>query len=117
MTELRDKDLLEAATRLRRESEHALDELTVARLRAVRLNVMAAKHGRRRFWGLAGGIAATAFALALAGLIWLKTPSEPAVAPPSEPSLADLELLSTESPEFYGNLEFYRWLESQSGAS
>lgn len=117
MTEPNDRDLLDAAARLRRESEHALDELTIARLRAARLNAAAHALGRRHFWTFAGGVAAAGFALAIAGVLWLRAPSELPAAPPNEAALADLELLDTDSPEFYGNLEFYEWLTSQSGAS
>lgn len=114
MTEFNEKDLLQAARKLRQERERALDELTIARLRAARLNAVATKHHRARFWGIAGGIAATGFALALAGVVWLRGPADIPATPVSEPTLADLDLLSTESPEFYGNLDFYRWLASQS---
>ena len=117
MTEPTDKQLLDAAARLRHESERALDELTIARLRAARLNAAARALGRLRFWTFAGGVAAAGMALALAGVIWLRAPSDLPDAQPTEPALADLELLVTDSPEFYGNLEFYEWLASQSGAS
>jgi ferric-dicitrate binding protein FerR (iron transport regulator) len=117
VTEPTDKQLLDATARLRHESERALDELTIARLRAARLNAAAHSPGRRRFWTLAGGVAAAGMALALAGVIWLRVPSELPNAQPTEPPLADLELLATDSPDFYGNLDFYEWLASQSGAS
>lgn len=117
MTDADEKALLEAAKRLRGEHERALDPLTTARLRALRLNAVASKTGQRRFWRLAGGMAAAGVALALAGVLWIKTPTEPAPPPVSDAALADLDLLSTESPEFYGNLDFYRWLATQSDAS
>ena len=118
MTEPTEKDLIATANRLRRESEHTLDELTIARLRAARLNAIAAsRRSRYRFWGFAGGAAAAGLALAIAGTVWLKAPSELPAAPANDATLADLDLLTTESPDFYGNLEFYRWLASQSDAS
>jgi hypothetical protein len=115
VTESTEESLRSAATRLRRESEQRLDEFTIARLRAMRLNAVAAAPARRRFWGIAGAVAAAGMTLAIAGLLWLKSPSEPPTATPSEASLADIDLL-TENPDFYGNLDFYRWLESQSDA-
>lgn len=117
MTEPTEDKLLDAAAQLRRESERGLDELTIARLRAARLNAAAHSPGRRRFWAFAGGVATAGMAFALAGVIWLRAPSELPDAPSTEPVLADLELLATDSPEFYGNLEFYEWLASQSDAS
>ena len=117
MTEPTEDKLLDAAAQLRRESERGLDELTIARLRAARLNAATHASGRRRSWTFAGGLATAALALAIAGVIWLRAPSGPLDVPPNEPALADLELLETESPEFYGNLEFYEWLASRSDAS
>ena len=117
MTEADDKSLLEAAKRLRGERERALDELTVARLRSLRLNAVAASPDRRRFWRFVGGITAAGVALALAGVLWFRTPTEPVAPPVSDATLADLDLLSTESPEFYSDLEFYRWLATQSDSS
>jgi hypothetical protein len=117
VTEPTEDKLLDAAAQLRRESERGLDELTIARLRAARLNAAVHASGRRRFWSFAGGVAAAGLALAITGVIWLRAPSGPLDVPPNEPALADLELLVTESPEFYGNLEFYEWLASHSDAS
>jgi hypothetical protein len=115
VTEFTEENLRNAASRLRRKAEEQLDEFTIARLRALRLNAVAAAPARRRFWGIAGAVAAAGMTLAIAGLLWLKSPSEPApAAPVSEASLTDLDLLTTENPDFYGNLDFYRWLASQS---
>ena len=117
MTEPTENKLLDNANRLRQESERALDELTIARLRAARLNAVARVSGRHRWWGLAGGMATASVALAIAGALWLRAPSELPMVSTAEPTVADLDLLATESPEFYRNLEFYRWLACQSDAS
>jgi hypothetical protein len=117
MTEPSENNLIEAAHRLRRESERALDELTIARLRAARLNAIATVPRRFRGWGVFSGVATAGLALAVAGLIWFQTPSEKPLGPDSGPTLADLDLLTTETPEFYSNLEFYQWLASQSDSS
>lgn len=112
-----ERRLTDAAIRLRREHERTLDELTVARLRAIRLNATATPGGRNPLRRIAAGAVAAALVLALAGVIWLKIPSELPARPTSEPSVADLDLLETESPDFYNNLEFYTWLASQPDAS
>ena len=117
MTDSSEDRLLKAAARLRRESERGLDELTIARLRAARLNAAAHAPGRHRLWVFAGSVATAGLALAIACVLWFRAPSQLPDLPPNEPPLADLELLVTESPEFYGNLEFYEWLASQSDAS
>lgn len=116
MTEFTEENLRNTASRLRREAEGRFDELTIARLRAIRLKAVAAAPARRRSWGIAGAVAAAGMTLAIAGLLWLKSPSEPPAAPAGEASVADIDLLTTENPDFYGNLDFYRWLASQSDA-
>lgn len=117
MTEPTEKDLLQAAGRLLRQSEHELDELTSARLRAARLGALEAKARERLSWPLSGGAVAAGLALALAGVLWLRAPSELPVPPGTDTTVADLDLLAIESPEFYTELEFYRWLASQPDAS
>lgn len=112
-----ERDIIDAAERLRQRRERALDELTIARLRASRLNALEARAGRRRFWRLAGGAATAGLALSLAGIVWLQAPPELSIPQSIETTVADLDLLATESPEFYTDLEFYRWLASQSDAS
>jgi hypothetical protein len=113
-----EQDLIETTERLRREEERALDELTIARLRAMRLNALAAAKDRRRGWRwrFAGGFVAAGLALGLAGVLWFKPPADSGATPP-DVTVADLDLLSSESPEFYSDLEFYRWLATQSDAS
>lgn len=118
MSEPTEKDLREAAVRLLREHERNLDELTVARLRAARRRALAMQPGRRRpGLGVAGGLVAAGLAFGVAGVVWLQTPSELPLPAPVEASGADLDLLVSESPDFYSDLEFYRWLASQTDAS
>lgn len=112
-----ERDIIDAADRLRQRRERALDELAIARLRASRLNALEAIPSRRRFWRLAGGAATAGLALSLAGIVWFQAPSELSIPQGTETTVADLDLLATESPEFYTDLEFYRWLASQSDAS
>src|SRR5690606_37779717 len=118
MSEPTEKDLREADVRLLREHERNLDVLTVARLRAARRRALAMQPGRRRP-GLcvAGGLVVAGLAFAVAGVVWLQTPSELPLPAPVEASGADLDLLVSESPDFYSDLEFYRWLASQTDAS
>lgn len=115
MTESSEKDLLQAARRLLRESEHELDELTSARLRAARLRALDAKRGGFA-WRLSGGFVAAGLALSLAGVLWLRAPVDVAAPPANESTVADIDLLATENPEFYSDLEFFRWLADQPDA-
>ena len=116
MNDSKHDDLHEAARRLLRHQEQSLDELTVARLRAARRRALAEEPRRRRTFAFAGGLVAAGMAFALAGVVWLRAPSD--LPPPAEEaSVADLDLLETESPEFYSDLEFYRWLATQSDAT
>ncbi len=81
----------------------AQDTLTLARLRAARLNALAVAP-RRPAWVAALPLAAACAALVIA--------LEHAHAPPGAASgLDDVELLAGHEPlEFYQDLEFYAWL-------
>jgi hypothetical protein len=111
-----ERRIIEAADRLRQEHAGALDELTIARLRAARLKALEARRGRR-LWQFAGGVATAGLALSLAGVMWFRPPPEPSMPQTSGAPVIDLELLALEGPEFYTDLEFYRWLASQADAS
>jgi ferric-dicitrate binding protein FerR (iron transport regulator) len=114
MTE--ERDLLQAASRLHRQAEQQLDQLTVARLRAARKRALDASPRPRFAWLLSGGLATAAVAAAVAGMVWFQLPSDSLA--PVEPVVADVDILTTaESPEFYGELEFYDWLASKADAS
>lgn len=93
--------------RVRAELDHSaasLDELTVARLRAARLQALEAKprHGR---WFVLGGALSAAVA---AGVVAFLVLTPVAVPPPT--GLDQLELVSEADVELYQELEFYRWL-------
>lgn len=120
MTAPNENELLETARRLLRESELGQDEFTVARLRAARLRALEAKP---RPWlpsmrWLGSVVAAGAVAM-LAGVIWLNTPSDVTLPRANDSTVvADIDLLTAkETPEFYTELEFYDWLESDADAS
>lgn len=118
MTTPSENELLQTARQLLRESERAQDELTIARLRAARLRALEAKP-RARWLSMqwVGSVVAAGAVAMLAGVIWLNMPSE-ATAPNGTEAVADIELLTTsESPEFYTDLEFYDWLASEADAS
>lgn len=114
-----EQELQEAARRLRQKNELECDDFTVARLRAARLRALEAR--RRPFlmsWQALGGIATAGIAAALAGVLWLKAPSDLPSPRGSETPVADIELLTTkESPDFYTELDFYDWLASEADAS
>jgi hypothetical protein len=86
-------------------SATALDELTVARLRAARRRALEAG-ARGRAWFVAGGVAAgVVVATVLAMLL-----SPPAGGPPVTAGLEQLEMLADADLDLYNDLEFYRWL-------
>lgn len=113
MSEPTERDLIKGATELLRKHEATLDELTIARLRAARLRALDARSAR---WRTLAATTAVGLALALAGIVWFRAPAELPV-PPSPEIVADLDLLTSESPDFYEDLEFYRWLATQPDAS
>ena len=117
MTGPTEKDLLQSADRLLRQSERELDELTAAKLRAARLRALETRPRHGLLWRLTGGFAAAGLALGLAAVMWFQAPSDTAAPRASEAAVADLDLLTTESPDFYSELEFYRWLAGDSDAS
>lgn len=92
----------------------ALDDLTAARLRAVRLKAVESAEGKRgglRFprWVAVGGLATAAAAVLAVGL-WVS-------GPPRESTVAtadDIEIVAAqEQMQFYEDIEFYRWLAAQ----
>lgn len=100
----KDSRLLDAVRAELDRSVAALDELTVARLRAARKRALATAP-QRRLWLAAGGIAAGALAAGLAAFLLLAPPA----APPAS-GLEQLELLTEADMDLYDNLDFYRWL-------
>ena len=88
-----------------------LDAQVRSRLRHARNRALEARPSHTA-WVLAGGLAAASVA-ALAVTLWLV---EPGVVEPI-PDVQDLELLTAaDNLEFYGDLEFYRWLADQDRA-
>ncbi len=92
----------------------AIDELTAAKLRAIRLNAVEAAGENRgwfRFprWAAVGGLA-TAVAAVLAVSLWMSgKPVESTVA-----TADDIEVVAAqEQMQFYEDIEFYRWLAAQ----
>lgn len=113
-----ERELLEATRRLLQQSERACDEFTVARLRAARLRALDAKHRPlARSWPWAGGIFTAGVTAALAGMLWFNTASELPLPHSAEAIVGDMDLLTTESPDFYAEMEFYDWLASDPDAS
>lgn len=92
-----------------------LDEETRARLRAARRQALAqlpplggqrrAPSGGRR-WLAAGALAVVVATLAATVTLWIGTAGNGVL-----PGLDDLELLAgRDNPEFFADLDFYRWL-------
>jgi hypothetical protein len=109
-----EQELIEATKRLLREEERAVDELTVARLRAARRRALDTARRPHR-WQIFGGLATAGVVAALAGVVWLNTD----VGIPNETTpVADIELLtSNDGLEFYNDIDFYDWLANQPDAS
>lgn len=104
MTENREQEFLQAARTELDRSARELDELTVARLRAARLQAVAARPRRR--WLAAAGLGAGALAAGVVAFLLVATPAAPPVT-----GLEQLELLSeNDALDLYKDLEFYRWL-------
>lgn len=93
-----------------------LDAATASRLNQSRQAAIASMRSRQRAWarwGLPLGLAGTAAAGMVAIALWMggANPEQPGLG---DPALADLALLTSEdSLEFYENLEFYQWLETE----
>lgn len=107
MTAHDDETLAQRLGEVLRESEHELDALTLARLRAARLRALQSAQPRRRWLLATTGLLGTAAALLLAlGAWWLQLPAQTPAA------LEDLPLLSAaEELELLDDLDFYLWLE------
>lgn len=102
-----------------------LDDTVVAKLRAARLRAteVAARRSHRGTWSrpvghLVGdvqmwsrpvtGLVAASLVLVVAATVWYANPTAP------RNNFDDLEMLaSSESPEFYQDLDFYLWLDER----
>lgn len=90
----------------------ALDELTVARLRAARRRALDARP-RARIWLAAGGVTAAVVTAALLAVLL----APPTGGPPGATGLEQIELLADADVDLYNDLEFYRWLAEHPDAS
>lgn len=109
---------LQDAKRTLEAAEKNLDAGTVARLRGARRTAIETglhkSDKTRPGWLLpVGGFATAGIALAVAGLLWFSAPNDNLI----QTSLGDIELLGVhENPDFFAELEFYEWLESNENA-
>lgn len=96
-----------------------LDDVTLKHLRAARERALdAARAGtgthrlpRHRLHGPLGAAVAVTLVAAVGAWLWLSLPADSGPTPVA--ALDDLELLAQqEAPDFYADLEFYRWLAS-----
>lgn len=101
------------------DSAQALDAATVSRLnRARHAAVARRRHRPRRIWWLPAAAVACSGALLLAVTLWPQHAPQraaapaPAVATAAGGDIGDA-LSSDESIEFYQNLDFYAWLDTQ----
>lgn len=94
--------------------DQAVEELDGAiqgRLRAARREALTARQARPAWLLPLGGLATAATVAVLALSLWLlPAPQQPALMP----SVEDMVLLSDEAElEFYEDLDFYLWLDSE----
>ncbi len=121
MSKDQDKLVNQIRQRLDQQSEE-LDGETLSRLRQARARAVDAG-GRKGFNlpGFGGGVVAFASVSVLAVAVWLAVPTDtiqemPALA--EAPVFDDMELLAaTEELEFYEDIEFYYWLDTQDAQS
>jgi hypothetical protein len=109
------------------ESAQNLDAATLSRLNRARQSALESARPRRlRSWFVPAGLASTCAVLLAVAVVWHRPTTAPdpflATAPAilSQPGTAfsgnDLDLVSSEDGfEFYQDLDFYAWLDAQSG--
>ena len=104
--------LLSAAKHTLQDSVENLDQETVDRLAAIRLQALAAassRRSRRSSWLMPAGGFVTAAALVAAVLLWTSGPTVNESAPVA--LIEDINILTdSEEIDFYQDLEFYQWL-------
>ena len=121
MTDRKEKHFFDEARWILKVAEENLDAATLSRLRAARARALDAvtprdyARTRRPAWLLpVGSFAAAGVVLAVASMLWFTVPAG------NSGSLADIEnldlLTAVDNPEFYADLDFYRWLASQNNA-
>jgi hypothetical protein len=120
MNDTDEQRLSAAARRVLDEAAAHLDDVTLERLRAARERAVAAAQAGPRpartrrpglWWPL--GVAVSASMVAAVGAwLWFAQPAD--IGRSLVTSVDDLELLAQqETPDFYADLEFYRWLAAQ----
>jgi len=105
MSEDRNSEFLKRVRAELERGSDALDELTVARLRAARRRALDARP-RTRAWFVAGGVTAAVVTAALLAMLL----APPAGGPPAAMGLEQIELLADSDVDLYNDLDFYRWL-------
>ncbi len=108
----KDKALMKRASSLLDDAAENLDEKTLASLRQIRRKALdSATQSTGVNWMLpAGGFAAIATVAIVSVSIWTANPIEDELTH----AFSDIELLtSSESLEFYEELEFYAWIDEQ----
>ena len=111
------------------ESAQNLDAATLSRLNRARQSALESARPRRlRSWFVPAGLASACAVLLAVAVVWHRPATAPQNSPdPFLPSATanfsgnavagnDLDLVSSEdSIEFYQDLDFYAWLETQGG--
>jgi len=109
-----DDKLIDKSRRLLDERVDKLGDNVITRLRAARLRAteVADRKNTRPAWiKPVGGLVTATLVVGIATSLWMANPSVP------NNGIEDLDILaSSESPEFYQDLDFYLWLEERSRA-
>lgn len=118
MNDANENRMLEKAHAAFRESVAALDDGTLARLRAARERALEgvrtkAAFWRRPAWSLPLSAAAIVLAAVVAGVLWWNLDSQPGV-PFATSNGEDMAIvLSNDNLDMYADMDFYRWLQAQ----
>ena len=116
MNNQHDHEFLEAAKSTLNAGARNLDAHILARLRTARGQALDATERRPAWfasqWFVPGAAVSTALVMAVAGLLWLSSPTD-------EPTVAgeDSDLIAAdENLDIYSDFEFYRWLADDNDA-
>ena len=107
---------LERSLALLDQSVDAIDASTLSRLARARQHALARRHSQRRIWIGFGAVGAAAVLVLAFGMT--RHAARPGVAPTpvaSARAQADDIAIDDDNAELYDDLDFYAWLDAQTG--
>lgn len=117
MNNERDNEFLEAARSTLDAGARNLDARILARLHVARGQAHDAAERRPAWfashWFIPGAAVSTALVMAVAGLLWLSSPTDELTVVGEDRSL----IAADENVDIYDDLEFYRWLADENDAA